>query len=83
MLVPVSAILFGHFVLAEELTPREIIGALIICAALAIIDGRVLTLAQAFRHQPVMSGRRKSDFCRPSHSEVSPNGVPSLAHFSA
>jgi drug/metabolite transporter (DMT)-like permease len=44
MLIPVSAILMGHFVLGEELSAREIIGALIICAALAVIDGRALNL---------------------------------------
>ena len=42
MLVPVSAILLGYFVLHEVLSLHEIIGALIIFAALAIIDGRVL-----------------------------------------
>jgi drug/metabolite transporter (DMT)-like permease len=45
MLVPVSAILLGYFVLAEALELREIAGAAIIIAALVIIDGRVLRLA--------------------------------------
>ena len=44
MLIPVSAILMGHFVLGEELSVREIIGAMIICLALAVIDGRALSL---------------------------------------
>lgn len=43
MLIPVSAILFGHFILDEELAAREIIGALVIGAALVIFDGRLLS----------------------------------------
>ncbi len=42
MMIPPSAILMGYVVLNETLELREIIGALIIIAALAIIDGRVL-----------------------------------------
>ena len=49
MLIPVSAILMGHFVLGEELSLREIVGALIICAALAIIDGRALAWLRGSR----------------------------------
>ena len=44
LLIPVSAILLGHFVLAEPLKGREILGALVIGSALLIIDGRVLGL---------------------------------------
>jgi drug/metabolite transporter (DMT)-like permease len=44
MLIPVSAILMGYAVLDEALDAREIIGALIIIVALAIIDGRVFHL---------------------------------------
>ncbi len=43
MLIPVSAILFGHFILGEELSAREIIGALVIGAALVIFDGRLFS----------------------------------------
>lgn len=43
MLIPVSAILFGHFILGEELAAREIIGALVIGAALVIFDGRLFS----------------------------------------
>ena len=39
MLIPVSAIFFGYLVLGEELVAREMIGALIIGAALLVIDG--------------------------------------------
>jgi drug/metabolite transporter (DMT)-like permease len=42
LLVPVTAILLGAFVLGEHISPREIIGALVIGSALLLIDGRVL-----------------------------------------
>jgi len=42
LLIPVTAILLGHFVLGEVLTMREIFGALIIGSALLVIDGRAL-----------------------------------------
>jgi drug/metabolite transporter (DMT)-like permease len=42
MMIPPSAIVMGYMVLGERLEWREIIGALIIIAALVIIDGRVL-----------------------------------------
>ena len=44
MLIPVSAILFGHFLLGEALSPRELIGALVIGAGLVLFDGRALRL---------------------------------------
>jgi drug/metabolite transporter (DMT)-like permease len=40
MMIPLSAIIMGYAVLHETLELREIIGALIIIAALVIIDGR-------------------------------------------
>jgi drug/metabolite transporter (DMT)-like permease len=42
LLVPVTAILLGAFVLGEHISPREIAGALVIGSALLLIDGRVL-----------------------------------------
>ena len=42
LLVPVTAILLGSFVLGERISPREIAGALVIGSALLLIDGRVL-----------------------------------------
>lgn len=42
MMIPATAIVMGYVVLNEKLEPREIIGALIIIAALIIIDGRAL-----------------------------------------
>ncbi|MBI5319379.1 DMT family transporter [Bradyrhizobium sp.] len=42
LLVPVTAILLGSLVLGEHISPREIIGALVIGSALLLIDGRVL-----------------------------------------
>ena len=46
LLIPVTAILLGYFALAEEVSPREIIGALVIGSALLLIDGRVLKFIQ-------------------------------------
>ena len=42
LLIPVTAILLGYLVLGEEVSQREIIGALVIGSALLLIDGRVL-----------------------------------------
>ncbi|HUR43969.1 MAG TPA: DMT family transporter [Aestuariivirga sp.] len=42
LLVPVTAIFLGYFILDEPLHPREIIGAIVIASSLLIIDGRVL-----------------------------------------
>ncbi len=44
LLIPLTAILLGHFVLGEALEPREIIGACVIAGALLIVDGRALRL---------------------------------------
>jgi len=44
LLIPVTAILLGHFALGETLRGREIAGGLIIAGALLIIDGRVIRL---------------------------------------
>jgi drug/metabolite transporter (DMT)-like permease len=44
LLVPVTAILLGAFVLGEHIALREIVGALVIGSALLLIDGRVLRL---------------------------------------
>jgi drug/metabolite transporter (DMT)-like permease len=42
LLIPVTAILLGHFLLGEALVAREIVGACVIGGALLIVDGRVL-----------------------------------------
>jgi drug/metabolite transporter (DMT)-like permease len=44
LLIPVTAILLGHFLLGEPLEAREIVGALVIGGALLIVDGRVQRL---------------------------------------
>jgi drug/metabolite transporter (DMT)-like permease len=44
LLIPVTAILLGHFALGETLRGREILGGLIIASALIMIDGRVFVL---------------------------------------
>jgi drug/metabolite transporter (DMT)-like permease len=44
LLIPVTAILLGHFVLGEALKGREIAGALVIGGALVLMDGRVFDL---------------------------------------
>jgi drug/metabolite transporter (DMT)-like permease len=46
LLVPVTAILLGSLVLGEQISSREIAGALVIGSALLLIDGRVLKLFQ-------------------------------------
>ena len=51
LLIPVTAILLGYLVLGEQISSREIAGALVIGSALLLIDGRVLEL---FRRQPVV-----------------------------
>jgi drug/metabolite transporter (DMT)-like permease len=47
LLIPLTAILLGHFVLGEPLEAREIIGALVIGGALLIVDGRALRWVRA------------------------------------
>jgi drug/metabolite transporter (DMT)-like permease len=47
LLIPLTAILLGHFVLGEPLATREIIGALVIGGALLIVDGRALRWVRA------------------------------------
>jgi drug/metabolite transporter (DMT)-like permease len=49
LLIPVTAIMLGYLVLGEEISRREIIGALVIGSALLLIDGRVLGLARRLR----------------------------------
>jgi drug/metabolite transporter (DMT)-like permease len=41
LLIPVTAILLGHFVLGEALKGHEIVGAMVIGSALILMDGRV------------------------------------------
>lgn len=50
LLVPVSAILLGYFILGERIEAHEIVGALIIGSALLAMDGRVFRL---LRRSPV------------------------------
>jgi len=54
LLIPVTAILLGHFLLGEPLEAREIAGACIIGGALVIVDGRV------GRWLPVREARARS-----------------------
>ena len=44
LLIPVTALLLGYLVLGEEISSREIAGALVIGSALLLIDGRVLQI---------------------------------------
>lgn len=46
LLIPVTAILLGVLVLGEQISLREIAGALVIGSALLVIDGRVLKFFQ-------------------------------------
>jgi drug/metabolite transporter (DMT)-like permease len=52
LLIPVTAILLGHFALGETLRGREILGGLIIASALIMIDGRVFWLFRRPAAQP-------------------------------
>lgn len=71
LLLPVPAILLGHFALGEALQSNEILGALVIGGALLIIDGRVLDLlrrsgtSRGSPHSPradrCATGRRSRD----------------------
>jgi drug/metabolite transporter (DMT)-like permease len=49
LLIPVTAIVLGYLVLGEQISSREIVGALVIGSALLLIDGRVL---ERFRRRP-------------------------------
>ena len=49
LLIPVTAILLGYLVLGEQISSREIFGALVIGSALLLIDGRVLELFRRLR----------------------------------
>lgn len=49
LLIPVTAIVLGYLVLGEQISAREIVGALVIGSALLLIDGRVL---EWFRRRP-------------------------------
>jgi drug/metabolite transporter (DMT)-like permease len=44
LLIPLTAILLGHFLLGEPFETREVIGAFVIGGALLIVDGRALRL---------------------------------------
>jgi len=51
LLIPVTAILLGYLLLGEQISSREMLGALVIGSALLLIDGRVLEM---FRRSPVV-----------------------------
>jgi drug/metabolite transporter (DMT)-like permease len=51
LLIPVTAIVLGYLVLDEQISPREIAGALVIGSALLLIDGRVF---ERFRRPAVV-----------------------------
>jgi drug/metabolite transporter (DMT)-like permease len=42
LLIPVTAILLGYLLLGEQITAREIVGAIVIGSALLLIDGRAI-----------------------------------------
>ena len=52
LLIPVTAILLGHFALGESVSRREIFGALVIGSALLLIDGRVLKFTRGWLSTP-------------------------------
>jgi drug/metabolite transporter (DMT)-like permease len=46
LLIPMTAVLLGYLVPGETITPREVVGALVIGRAVLLIDGRVLNFIQ-------------------------------------
>jgi drug/metabolite transporter (DMT)-like permease len=52
LLIPVTAILLGYLVLGESISPREIIGALVIGSALLLIDGRAVKFVRGVFSTP-------------------------------
>jgi len=52
LLIPVTAILLGYLVLGETISPREIVGALVIGSALLVIDGRLFKLISGAASTP-------------------------------
>lgn len=53
IVLPLTPIVLGALFLGEWLTPREIIGAMVIACALVVIDGRLLTrLRKAMKQVP-------------------------------
>jgi drug/metabolite transporter (DMT)-like permease len=51
LLIPITAVLLGYLVLGEQISVREILGALVIGSALLLIDGRALEM---FRRSPAV-----------------------------
>ena len=56
LLIPVTPIALGWAFLGETLTPRDILGALTIAAALIIIDGRLFGLNRGLKTPAGLSG---------------------------
>lgn len=57
LLVPVTAILFGHLLLGEALMANEMIGALMIGGALLLLDGRALGVVRKATAQMTQRAR--------------------------
>jgi drug/metabolite transporter (DMT)-like permease len=55
LLIPVTAILLGYFALGENISVREIVGALVIGSALLVIDGRVFRITRGSISMPKAS----------------------------
>jgi drug/metabolite transporter (DMT)-like permease len=49
LLIPVTSILLGHFVLHEPVSTQEVIGAFLIGSALLVLDGRGLSIVRLQR----------------------------------
>lgn len=49
LIMPLTPIVLGGLFLGERLTAREVLGAMVIAAALLLIDGRVLQRARSWR----------------------------------
>ena len=62
LMVPITAMLLGYWVLGERITRQEIFGALVIGSALVVMDGRVFDLFR--RRLPA-----RPNETRPGHAE--------------
>lgn len=52
LLIPITSILLGHFILRELVTAHEVIGTLVIGSALLVLDGRAIHILPWLKRRP-------------------------------
>jgi drug/metabolite transporter (DMT)-like permease len=52
LLIPVTSILLGYFVLGEVIKTREVVGAAVVASSLLVVDGRVLSFLKKSPGKP-------------------------------